>query len=132
VVAGTKCEGVALASVRTVGVGSHSHCGGGLCRRGRCSGHCSLGRREHSQPLLWRARQVRALLWPPIGRRGLSYRLWRRARKLRALLWRLFPRSAWAQPATVLVDTTVEGASLASFRLVGVGTGGNCGGWHDR
>ena len=41
---------------------------------------------------------------------------------MRALLWPLFAWSARAQPATALVDTTGEGADLASVRLVGVGS----------
>jgi hypothetical protein len=48
------------------------------------------------------------------------------------LLWLLFARSAWAHPATVLADSTGEGAALASFRLVGVGLASHCGGRHDR
>jgi hypothetical protein len=37
------------------------------------------------------------------------------------VLWPIFSRSAWAQPATVLLGTTSEGAILASVRSVGVG-----------
>jgi hypothetical protein len=36
-------------------------------------------------------------------------------------VWPLFARSAWAQPATVVADTTGEGAALPSVRLAGVG-----------
>ena len=39
---------------------------------------------------------------------------------MRALLWNLFFRSALPQPATVVVDTTGEGAALASVLLVRV------------
>ena len=42
----------ALDSVRSVGVGSASHCGGGHDRGRRCSGFCSIGRRGLSQPLI--------------------------------------------------------------------------------
>jgi hypothetical protein len=98
VVAGTTREGAALASVRSLGVFSACHCGGGHDRCGRCSGHHSL------------------------SRRGLSLPLWWRARQLIALLWSLFARSAWAQPATLVAGTTVEGAALASVRSVRVGS----------
>jgi hypothetical protein len=40
---------------------------------------------------------------------------------VRAMFWPLFPRSAWAQPATVVAGTTGEGLAVASVRLVGVG-----------
>jgi hypothetical protein len=50
---------------------------------------------------------------------------------LMALLWPLFAWSPWAEPFTVVADTTVEGASLAFVRLVGVGPGSHCGGGHD-
>jgi hypothetical protein len=39
---------------------------------------------------------------------------------VRVLLWPLFARSAWAQLATVVTDTTGKGAALASVCLVGV------------
>jgi hypothetical protein len=91
VVSGTTGEGAALASVRSVGVGTASHFGGGHDNWWLCSGLCSLGPRTFRQPLWWRARQVRALLWP------------------------LFFLSAWAQPATVVAGTTVEGAVLPLF-----------------
>jgi hypothetical protein len=68
---------------------------------------------------------------------------------VRALLWPLFARSAWdqpeivvegttrdgvawAQPATVVAGTSGVGADVASVRFVGVGSGSNCGGGHDR
>jgi hypothetical protein len=104
VVAGTKCEGAALASVRLFGIDSASHCSGGHDRCGRCSGLCSLVRRGLSQPLWWRSQQVRALLWP------------------------VFARSAWAQPASVLAVTVSDGAALASVPSVGVGLASPCGG----
>jgi hypothetical protein len=90
VVADTKLEGTALASVRLVVEGSARHCGGGHESWERSPGFCSLGRRGLSQPLWWRARQVRALLWP------------------------LFAWSAWAQPGTVVASTTGESARLSS------------------
>jgi hypothetical protein len=107
VVAGTTGEGAALAFVRSVVVGSATHCGGGNHMIGRCTGLCSLGRIWPSQPMWWRARKVRALLWP------------------------LLTRSEWAQPATVLAGTTSEGAALDSVRLVDVGSASLCGGGHD-
>jgi hypothetical protein len=102
VVAGTSCGGAVLASVRSVGVGSASHCGRGHHMRGRCFCLCSLCRRGIIQPLRCRARQVRALLWP------------------------LFARSEWAQPATVVEGTTGEGAAPCSVRLVGVSSESHC------
>ena len=51
---------------------------------------------------------------------------------MRALPWRLFTRWAWAQPTAVLIDTTGEGADLASVRLVGLGSASHGGGGHDR
>ena len=64
----------------------------------------SLGRRELSQPERWLARQVMARLFP------------------------LFDRSAWAQPAIILADTSDEGAAVASVRLVDVGSASHYGG----
>ena len=43
-----------------------------------------------------------------------SQPLWWRARQLRALLWPLFALSAWDQPATVVADMTIEGTTLTS------------------
>jgi hypothetical protein len=94
----TTCEVASLASNRLLGVGSASHCGGGYDRLERCSGLSSLGRRRLRQPQCWRARQVMALLYP------------------------LFAFSAWAQPASVVAGTKCEGASVASVRLIGVGS----------
>ena len=91
-------KGVALASVRSVSVGSASHCGGGHVICGRCSSLCSLRGRGISQALLWRARQVMAVLWP------------------------LFDCSAWDKPATVVAGTKFEGAALTSLRFIGVGS----------
>ena len=62
----------------------------------------------------------------------LSQPLWWRARQLRALLWPLIDRTAWAQPATVMAGTTGEGVALASVRFVGVGSVSNGVGGHDR
>jgi hypothetical protein len=62
---------------------------------------CPLGRLGLSRPLCWRARQVRALLWPLFDRSA-----WAHAASVvadttgGALLWPLFAWSAWAQPAT--------------------------------
>jgi hypothetical protein len=103
--AGAKSEIVALASIRSICVVSTSHCCGRHDRRGRCFGLCSLGRRGLIQPLWWRIRQVKALLWP------------------------LFDSSAWAQEATVVAGTTGEGAALASVLSVGISSGSHfCGG----
>ena len=55
----------------------------------------------------------------------------RRARQLWGLFCTLFVRSAWAQPSTVLVGTTGDGAALESVRSLGVGSSNHCGG-HDR
>jgi hypothetical protein len=107
-VACTTGEGAALASVSLFGVGSDSHCGGGHGSCGRCSGLCSLSRHGFSQPLWWRTRQVRSLLWP------------------------LFASSAWAQPVTELVGKIGEGTALACVRSVGVGSASHFGGRHDR
>jgi hypothetical protein len=106
-VAGTTCHFAALSSVRLYGVGPASHYGGGNDGRGRCSGLCLLGWRVLSQPLWWRKRQVKALLWP------------------------LFAWSAWAQPATLVAVTTGEGAALASVVFVAVGTASHCVGGQD-
>jgi hypothetical protein len=89
VVAGTTGEGAALASFRSVGVGSASHYRGGHGRWVRCSAICYLDRRRLSQPLWWRERQVRALLRP------------------------LFARSASRQLATLVAGRTGEGDALA-------------------
>jgi hypothetical protein len=106
--ADTICEGYDLESVRSVGVVSASLGGGVHDRKGRCSGLCSLGRRGLRQPLWWRARQVGALLWPP------------------------FDWFAWDHPATVVAETTGEGADLAFVRLVGVGPASHRRGGLDR
>ena len=72
VVAGTAVDGAALSSVHLIGVGLARPSGGGHCRRGRSSALCSLGRRELSQPLWWRARQLRALLSVLVARSAWS------------------------------------------------------------
>jgi hypothetical protein len=46
---------------------------------------------------------------------------------MRALLWPLIAWSAWIQPATLVAVTKVEGAALASFRLVDLGSASHCG-----
>jgi hypothetical protein len=46
---------------------------------------------------------------------------------MRALLVLLFSLSAKDQAATVVANTAGEGAVLASFRLVGVGSASHCG-----
>jgi hypothetical protein len=107
VVAGATGEGAGLSFSRLVGVDSDSLCCGGHDMSGRCSGLLSLGLPRLNQPLIWRARQARALLWPQLARSG------------------------WAQPATVVAGTTGEGADLASGHSVGVGSANHCGGGHD-
>jgi hypothetical protein len=67
-----------------------------------------------------------------LGRRRLNQSLWWNARQVSALLWPLIVLTACAQPATVVAGTTGEGATLASFRLLGVGSTTECGGVHDR
>jgi hypothetical protein len=54
--------------------------------------------------------------------------MWGRTRQMRALLWPLFDRSVWAQPATLVTVTTVEGAFLESVRFDSVGSPTVCGG----
>jgi hypothetical protein len=44
--------------------------------------------------------------------------LWR-AQEVRALLWPLFASSSWAKPETVVAGTRVEGAALSSVLSVG-------------
>jgi hypothetical protein len=85
-------KGRILASVTSVGVGLASQCGGGQVRRGRLSGLCSIGRRGLSQPLMWQERQFMALVCP------------------------LFDGLAWALAPTVVAGATVEGADLAHVR----------------
>jgi hypothetical protein len=41
---------------------------------------------------------------------------------MRAMILHLFDRSAWAQPASVVAGTRVEGATLDSIPLVSVGS----------
>jgi hypothetical protein len=106
VVAGTTGEGACLASFRFVGVCAANHCVGGQDRTGRSSCLCSLVRRGLSHPLCWRSLQFKALLW-------------------HLIVW-----SSWAQPATVVASTTVDGAALASLRSVGVGSASHCVGGH--
>jgi hypothetical protein len=92
-VAGLTGVCAALASVRSVGINTTTHCVVGQVWLGRFYGLCSLGLRALRQPLWWRARQVRTLLWP------------------------LFSRSAWEQPATVVAGTSGESAAVASFSI---------------
>jgi hypothetical protein len=106
-VGGHDNEGAALATVRSIGVGPAGHCGGVHDRRGRFSGLCSLDRRGRIQALWWRALQLSALLWP------------------------LFARSAWAQPANVVAGTTRECTALGSVRSVGVDSNRHYVGGHD-
>jgi hypothetical protein len=96
-----------LVCVRLVGVGPAIHCGGGHDRSGHCSGLCLLGRRGLRQPLWWRTRL------------------------LRALLWHLFALSASAQTATMLAGTKIQDAALASVRLVIMGLVSSCVGRYD-
>ena len=60
--AGTIIEGVALAYVRSVDMGSATHCDIGHDSWVRCTGLFSLGRQALSQTLWWRERHVRALI----------------------------------------------------------------------
>ena len=89
--AGTRVEGAALASDRSVGLGSTSHC--------------------------WKEREMRALLCTL-----LAWSAWVQPATVVAgtIAWPLCARSGRAQPASVLVDTTGEGAVMASVRMVGV------------
>jgi hypothetical protein len=105
--AGTTGEVTALASFRSVGVGSARHSVAGHNRRVHCSGMFSHDRCWLSQPLWWRTRHVRAQIWPP------------------------FALSAWSQPATVVAVTKIEGTALASVRSVDVGSTNDCGRVHD-
>jgi hypothetical protein len=41
---------------------------------------------------------------------------------VREFLWSLFSWLVWAQAATVVADTTGEGAALASVRFLGLGS----------
>jgi hypothetical protein len=104
--AGTICQDIALATVRSVGLVSARHLVSGHESLGRFSSFCSLGLRGTSHPLWWLVLQVRALLWSLIT-------------------W-----SAYSQRATVLAGTTFEGDSFDSIRLVGVGSENHCGGGH--
>ena len=47
-------------------------------------------------------------------------------------MWPLFAWSAWAHTATVVDDTSIEGAELASVRLVVVGPASHFVGGHVR
>ena len=96
-------KGRILASVTSVGVGLASQYCRGQVRRGRRSGLCSIGRRGLSQPLLWQERQFRALVCPLVD--GL----------------------AWALAHTVVAGATVEGADLAHVRSFCVRTENDCG-----
>jgi hypothetical protein len=107
-VACSTCEGAALSSDRLVDKFSESHCGGGHKNLGRCSGHFSLVGRGLIQPLWWRERQVRAVHWP------------------------LFAWSTWAQLATVVAGTRVDGDALVSDRSVSMGSTTHCVGEQDR
>jgi hypothetical protein len=108
VVADTRVEDAPLDSVRLVNVRSRN-------------------------PLWWRARLFRALLWPLFARLALS-------QLATVVAGSRFEGPTLAsdrlvgvdQPGTVVVVTTAEGAVLASVRSVGVGSGYHCGGGHDR
>jgi hypothetical protein len=65
----TTCDGAAPTSDRFVDVGSASHCGGGNDRLGRCYGLCSLGWFVLSLSLCWRTRESGLC---SLGQRGLS------------------------------------------------------------
>jgi hypothetical protein len=118
VLAGTTGEGAALTSVRSVGVGSASPCGGGATGEGAslASVHSvGGGSGRHCGGVYDWCGRCSGLFW--IVRRGLSLPLWWRARQVMALMWPLFFWSAWAQPATVVPGTTGESADLASVPL---------------
>jgi hypothetical protein len=132
VVARTKGEGAVVVTIRSVCVGSHSHCGGGHDRWKRRSALCSHNRVGHRQPLYWWARYLRALLWPlfdlsswALPDTGVA------ARKVRGMLCLLFLCSAWAHPGPLVSGTTKEGAALHSVHLVVVGSDRQCVGGHD-
>jgi hypothetical protein len=106
VVAGTTVEGCDLASVRLVDV--------------------------LRKPLLWGQFWCwRCLCIFELGRRWLGQPLWWQGSQLKALLMTLSARSDWAQTATVVAESTREGAALASDRLVGVGPASHCGVGYD-
>jgi hypothetical protein len=76
---------------------------------------------------------VRALLWRLFAWwTWLSQPLWWREQQVRALLSSLFASWAWAQLATVLADTTGDGAVLPSVRLVGLVPARFCRFAHDK
>jgi hypothetical protein len=47
------------------------------------------------------------------------------------MLWPLLAWSAWSHPVTVIMGTTGEGAALASFLLVGMGSASHYADVHD-
>jgi hypothetical protein len=84
------------------------------------------------EPLKWRARQMRALVWLLLPQAAWAHPTTVvKGRNLRAWLWPLFARLAWAKPATLLAGTTGEGAALASVRSVGVYSACHSDGGHD-
>jgi hypothetical protein len=90
-------------------------------------------RRGPSQQEWCRARQVRALLMPLFARSAST-------QPSSVVLstngeggfWPLFARSACAQAASEVTNTTGEDAALATVRLVGVGSASHCGGGNVR
>ena len=144
--------GAALASFRSIGVGSVSHCGGGQIGKFALVSPLIL-RSTWAQSMWWRAdRQGRwfdrspfpmvglvsvtvvavplskALLLArlcSLGRRGLSQLLSWLSRYMMTMLWSLTILSACSQPANMVACTTVEGGALASVCLLGVGSFSN-------
>jgi hypothetical protein len=133
VVACTIVEGAGLDSVRLFSVGTATHCGGEQNCLGHCSGLCSLGWLRVSQPLCWRERQLRELIWHLFDRSAWAQPATVVAgRQVRALQWTLLSWSAWSQTATVSAGTTCQGDALAAVRSVGVGLASHLVGWHYR
>jgi hypothetical protein len=119
VVAGTTCEGSALASVRWVGVGSAATVVVGTTREcATLDPGPSVGVGPARQCGVGHNRSCSGLC--SFGRRGINQPLWKRARRLRVLLWPMFALSAWTQKATVVAGKAVEGGDVASLRLFGV------------
>ena len=130
-VADTTCDGAAVASLRSDGVGSAIHCDGGQDSRGCWSGLCSFGRRRLSLQLWWRAQQVSAIMLP-------LFAVWEWDQQgtlvggtaVEGVVVAYVRLWAWAHRATVVSSTTGEGAVLTSVRLVVVVTESHYGGGH--
>jgi hypothetical protein len=119
--------------VRSVGVGPSSHCGVCHDRMRNLLWPCSLCRRGPRQLLWWRARQVMAVVWTLIRSVGVGPAShyggghYRRGRCFG--LCSLGRRGQ--ETATVVADTTAEGAALASVPSVGVDSVSHCVGGHE-